>query len=547
MASVKERMAALKKANNSPVRRMVPIDSGRGRTPPRKLDIGLINKIAVATPGSGIKKNERKISPGPRPKPIDLRPLTPTRKSLQEQAGISDRAKAALVAPPSTPENQDWDLLYDLAIRYDRYKQQEAEEGKNPTKPSASARSTSPKPHQQGDKGNIKNALESALGGSVGFTANGSFLTEEYIGKYLVENKQYKSLAFDYGGQNKLFKKFERKDDEQKLICTKFVDALLAHPLASRITILDFANTMLPDAFLEALSKKCLESPGKHLPELQVLNLETNLLAKDGIIAMSDAIEHPDVWKKLQILKLENQRKGIVSSAEEALGVAVLTSPSLVVVGCEIRGGLEKQQIANTIKQNMDNLRLARRKNAKKAGQLKERKRNDMEIFFDRIAANDPGITEVDLVGDIKFLGLNTKERTKTGAAFAGNTHVKTVKMVKLKLDDAFAEEFGESLAANHTLVKVILDSNAFSGVGLKSLFAGLGTNESVVEFQVRHQSKTTSSSDEEAIPGLLESNRNLTKLGVDLRNQMVKMQVDRTINATREHQRKMRAATKKK
>jgi hypothetical protein len=49
----------------------------------------------------------------------------------------------------------------------------------------------------------------------------------------------------------------------------------------------------------------------------------------------------------------------------------------------------------------MDKLRQARREHAAKTGTLKERKRNEMETYFDKIADNtDPSITDVDIVGE---------------------------------------------------------------------------------------------------------------------------------------------------
>lgn len=137
-------------------------------------------------------------------------------------------------------------------------------------------------------------------------------------------------------------------------------------------------------------------------------------------------------------------------------------------------------------------------------------------------------------------------ERTKTGAAFATNKTVKTVKMVKLKLDDAFAEAFGSALATNTTLETVILDSNSFSGTGMMALLSGLGKNTTISNFQVRHQSKTMSSSDEEKLPDLLKDNTTVLKLGIDARNPLIKRQLERKANDNSELQRKLRAAAKK-
>lgn len=169
-----------------------------------------------------------------------------------------------------------------------------------------------------------------------------------------------------------------------------------------------------------------------------------------------------------------------------------------------------------------------------------------MEQYFDKIAANDPSITAVDIVGDQKFLTLKSAEKAKSGAAFATNTNIKTMKMQKLGLDDDFAKQLGESLAKNTTLEKVVIDSNGITGVGIKALFAGLGHNSTIVEFQVRHQSKTMASTDEQPLPELLEPNKTIIKLGVDCRDQLIKMKLDKVTNNNREHQRKLRAAAKK-
>ncbi len=520
MASLKARMAAFKQAasqDNTPKKEKIVIPK---TITPKKLDF--IKNV---------------VTPDVTPKKKPMIDVQATKKPLIDTH--SDKAKTAVVAPAST-KNQNWEYLYELALQFDQLKLQEAEETKQAPKRAVSP----PKAHAQGDQKSIKSALEGIMGGN--FTANGNFLTEEFIGKHLIENKKFNSLTFDFAGQSKLFKRFDRKDSERRNICTMFVDTLLKHPRSSAITALQMANCLLPDEFLEILSDRCVKDPNKNLPRLQVINMESNLLAEEGVVALSKAIADARVWPKLQFLKLENQKMPFSSGAEEALGQAILQSPSLVVVSLSVRGGLERQQINNTVSANIDNLRQARRHHAEKTGTLKERKRNDMELYFDKIAENDSSITDVDIVGNIKYLGLNSNERTKTGKAFGTNTHVKTIKMVKLQLDDAFAAAFGKALANNSTIQKVVIDSNSFSGTGVKSLLQGLGQNASIVEFQVRHQSKTMSSSDEKSLPALVATNETIVKLGVDIRDQMVKMQLDRKLNENQEHQRKMRANLKK-
>ncbi|KAG7371906.1 leucine rich repeat LRR-containing protein [Nitzschia inconspicua] len=551
-ASPRKFPALFKKKVSSPQSSPVKPSSSKpkvGKLSKSKTNVvaGIFNRSASASTAPGSSKSGN-VSISRASAPFNKENLTAgsiATEKEQAQKCMSDKAKGALVAPKAS-DKQDWDYLYQLALQYDQLKAQGVEETKNPTSmPQSEARQKTPtKRHESGDKENIKSSLEGLIGGS-NFTASGNFLDKSYFDQYLVENKKFGALTFDFSGQGKLFKRFDRKDEEQRNISKKFVEELLKHPRSKDITILNMSNAMLPDTFLMALSEQCLAKNG--LPKLQVLNLESNLLGQDGLIALSKTIAHPNVWRYLQILKLENQKMQFTSNAEEALGEAVLQSPSLVVVSLRVRGGLERQQINNTVATNIDNLRQARREHGSKTGTLKERKRNEMELYFDSIAANaDKSITEVDLTGNLKFLGLNATERTKTGAAFGTNATVKCLKMVKLKLDDNFAEAFGKALATNTTLEKVCLDSNDISGAGIKALLEGLGKNTSIVDFQVRHQSKTLASSDEEALPGLIYENKSVIKLGVDVRNQLIKTQLEKKCNENREWQRKQRLANKK-
>ena len=382
------------------------------------------------------------------------------------------------------------------------------------------------------------------MGGN--YTAKADWLNESWITERLVEEKQFNTLIFKHGDP-KLFKRFDKTDsDNRNAVIGKWIDELLSHPRTNEIKVLDMCNCLLPDEFLMIMSEKLLASPRKGLQRLQVLNLETNVIQGPGLESLSKAIEHSECLKYLQVILLENQKKVTTTDAESALANAVLTSQSIVVCGHRFRHGLERTNVNNQISANIDILRQARREHATKTGTLKTRKRNDMEQYFDKIAANDSSITSVDLVGDTKFLGLKPAERTKTGDAFAMNTHVKVIKMVKLGLDDDFAKAFGSSLATNETLEKVVIDSNNISGVGIQALLQGLAENTNLIELQVRHQSKTMSSSEEDSLPDIIEPNKCITKLGIDARNQLVKMKLDRMTNANREHQRKLRAAAKK-
>eukprot|EP00980_Cylindrotheca_fusiformis_P030819 scaffold25464_cov113-Cylindrotheca_fusiformis.AAC.3 len=481
------------------------------------------------------KRTGRSLSPPPN---FLTNPSSSEKKKVVKGKVVENRVSPVRERP------KDWTYLYELAIKYDQFKLEEAEAKK--------ARANSPPPPSRdgekenvaGPKTDIRSALEGVVGGN--YTAKADWLNKEWVDQHLVENKQYKSLTFHFNDP-KLFKKFTKTDEKNRdIIIGKFVAQLLGHPRSNEITGLDFSSCLMPDEFLVKMSEEVLKKPKTSLPQLQVLNLESNLLQGAGIVALAQMIRHDLSWKYLQILMLENQGKTMTSDAETALANAIGCSSSIVVCSIRVRGPLEKKEIEDTVAYNMDQLRQARREHASKTGTLKARKRNEMEQYFDKIAANDESITAVDLVGDVKFTSLKANEKTKSGAAFATNKHVKTLKMQKLGLDDSFAKELGAAIAKNSTLEKIVVDSNAISGEGIKALFAGLGQNSTLVEFQVRHQSKTMASADEDPLPDLLEPNNSIVKLGVDCRNQLIKMKLDKKTNANREHQRKMRVQAKK-
>ena len=81
----------------------------------------------------------------------------------------------------------------------------------------------------------------------------------------------------------------------------------------------------------------------------------------------------------------------------------------------------------------------------------------------------------------------------------------------------------------------------------MKALFKGLSQNASIVEMQVRHQTKKTSTKDEDLLPDLLEPNETIVKLGIDLRSQLAKAKIEKQLNLNRERQRKLRANSPQK
>lgn len=255
---------------------------------------------------------------------------------------------------------KDWDHLHQLAVKFDQFKLQEAEQKK--------ARASSPPPPSRenedavataGPKKDIRAALEGVVGGN--YTAKADWLNKEWIDEHMVENKKYNSLTFRFNDP-KLFKKFTKTDEANRnVVIRKLVGQLLGHPRSNEITGLDLSSSMLPDAFLVTMSEQVLKKPTSSLPKLQYLNLESNLLQGAGFEALAKMIRHDLSWRYLQVVLLENQGKTMTSDAETALANAIGCSSSIVVCSIRLRGPLEKKEIDDIVAFNMDQLRQARR------------------------------------------------------------------------------------------------------------------------------------------------------------------------------------------
>jgi Ran GTPase-activating protein (RanGAP) involved in mRNA processing and transport len=222
------------------------------------------------------------------------------------------------------------------------------------------------------------------------------------------------------------------------------------------------------------------------------MNLETNYISTSGMLALSQCLANPTTWRFLQSIKLENQRQLVSSRAELELAKALCKNKSVIRCSLRVRNLWEREQINKFVSRNMDFLRQARLHHAKEAGIHVQRARNAMEQLFDRVAADDPTLTEIEVVGNQVFLSLPRDEILKAAWAFAANTHVKIVRMTMLRLDDEVARALAKSLKSNTSITNLALDSNMIGGEGIVELVRSLGENESIVEVQLRHQYVST-------------------------------------------------------
>lgn len=437
----------------------------------------------------------------------------------------------------------DWDYLYELSIQFDKYKlKKHIQEASDDFVP-ATRRRNGDSMTKEEKKNFLFGEFRKNLGDSIScFTSDGSFLTADFISKYLEEDDQNSSLAFDFHGQWKLFRRFPIHDPARQLIVSKFIDALVSHPRADEITSINMANTGCGDDFLIGLASRCL-SDGSLLPSLLILNFETNFINVDGVTALAKVIGSPTSLKFLQVVRLENQKFLLKSKAELALARAMRVNFSIVVMSLRIRNLMERQQISKYVLRNVELIRQARQRHFKVTGQ--QRERNDVEKFFDKIAQNDSSINEVDLVGNKRFLTLTSEEKTKAANSFATNTNVKILNLNSCGIDDEFAIELALSLKRNNGINKVSLEGNAISGVGITALFEALAENASIEEMRLHKQSKTMNTSEEHELADILIPNMTLTRLGIDLRTTIARVKLDKKLNLNRNTQLKLRAEAK--
>jgi hypothetical protein len=101
------------------------------------------------------------------------------------------------------------------------------------------------------------------------------------------------------------------------------------------------ANSCCGNDFFTILAERCL-ADASLLPNLHLLNAETNYITEPGVVALSKCISSPTTFKYLQVVKLENQNSLMTSKAEFALARAMCVNRSVVVCGLRVRNLLEK-------------------------------------------------------------------------------------------------------------------------------------------------------------------------------------------------------------
>jgi hypothetical protein len=232
------------------------------------------------------------------------------------------------------------------------------------------------------------------------------------------------------------------------------------------------------------------------------------------------------------------------SAEEDKLPGCLQNNNTICKLGVDIRGMLPQTELERKLASNRELARVARQKEggtAPPSAAAVKLPKGKMHQFFAKIADNDSSTTAIEIVGDKLFLTLKQDDRIQAARSLAENTHVKSVRMTMVQLDDNFAFALADSIRKNSTIEKIILDSNIIGSDGIKALVEALAQNKTVTEFQCHHQSKPMATVDEELLVGLLGNNETLLKLGIDLRSPRARRDLDNKMAKNRDLNRKVR------
>jgi hypothetical protein len=129
----------------------------------------------------------------------------------------------------------DMPFLYELYERASKYRlpydtSSTLDEDKDNTTKSTTENRATKTPIKLGTKFSLATIASSIL------TADGSFLTADFISKYLQKSDVDGRWTLNFDGQMKVFQRFSITDPARACIAAKFVNALVCHPQSVHIT-----------------------------------------------------------------------------------------------------------------------------------------------------------------------------------------------------------------------------------------------------------------------------------------------------------------------
>lgn len=265
------------------------------------------------------------------------------------------------------------------------------------------------------------------------------------------------------------------------------------------VETVEMANCELTDKFAQLVAEHWIAPKDSKLVSL---NLESNLIDEDGLIALAKAVGTNNT---LQSIFLRHQMgKGTVSTrAAEAWCEALEQNTTILKVGLDSALKQHRETIQKYLDRNADLRRKARRQDLQKKGVKIQPLDSAERRRIRAVAANESGSTST---ADPKpsvfrfpdsekrsFKALKSAEKAELGSAFGNNTVFVTVDLQSLELNDEFGLALAESLKANTTLASIDLSNNRLTSKSLDAIAKVLrDDNRTLKELKLLNQTPAT-------------------------------------------------------
>lgn len=135
------------------------------------------------------------------------------------------------------------------------------------------------------------------------------------------------------------------------------------------------------------------------------------------------------------------------------------------------------------------------------------------KAVIERIAANDSGVTKVDLSNNATFQMKTLEYCTSLATAMTGNTYVKEIVLAKCNITDQDVKALSPMLCSNKGLEKLSLEGNKIGSDGVIALAEALLENETLTDLTLLGQEKGIGEPCLEAWMKTLEENTHLLNI----------------------------------
>eukprot|EP00041_Stephanoeca_diplocostata_P032935 m.1073557 g.1073557 ORF g.1073557 m.1073557 type:complete len:426 (-) comp24235_c0_seq3:2172-3449(-) len=352
--------------------------------------------------------------------------------------------------------------------------------------------------------------------------------TEEILRKLVKNDKTLTDLRIVNSGMYADMKPNQR-DKEFKS---------LAKSIANNkyITSVTLVNIGANDAFAEALAVAVSMNP-----RISSVNLETNTIGQDGVMAIASALAES---MSVTELRLGNQKNGISTDALEALVQAVEQNQVTTVCSVDMRDGSMQKRLDDHLRNNMDLVR-------------KERHATNvsMGVFTPTLTAIQKKIQAfpedkpdtVDFSDNIQFIQMSNEWKgQKFCSALALNPSIVKLGLAGLQLKDNFATIFADIvLSGCPTLEEINLGRNQFTGEGIKAIASGL-ERSSVKTLKLNDQNGSAGAEAEAALVTAAEACASLLKINLDWKSNQHRTNCDRILMRNADNLRRRRSMSKK-